>query len=261
LIADRIREIHPHKFKRAYGSPRLVDELRALGFNCSENRVARIMKAEGIQARHKRPFRPGTTTRDSSAKVSPNALKDAPPPSRPGEQIASDICPLFKMGLGGPSPLRSGSYIATSEGWLYLSVVIDLFSGKIIGWALGESLHATLVADSIAKASRHLDGGALFHSDRGCQYTSAQIRSQLGSPGLTQSMSAKGNCYVNAACESFFASLKAEAFPDGGRFDSKHQAQLTVFEYLEAFYNRSRRQPSYRQTNTSNNALKNRTNN
>ena len=96
LIAERIREIHSRQFRRAYGSPRLVDELRALGFNCSVNRVARIMKAEGIRARYKRPFRPKTTTRDASAKVSPNVLKDAPPPSRQGEQIASDICPLFK---------------------------------------------------------------------------------------------------------------------------------------------------------------------
>ena len=105
-------------------------------------------------------------------------------------------------------------------------------------------MHASLVADSIGKASRHFAGGALFHSDRGCQYTSAQIRSQIATLGMLQSMSAKGNCYDNATCESFFASLKAEAFPDGGRFESKRQARLTIFEYLEAFYNRTRRHSS-----------------
>ena len=226
-IAETIREIHTHKFKRSYGSPRLAGDLREMGFSCSENRVARIMKNGGIRAKFKSPFRPRTTSADASAKVSPNVLKDVPPPSRPGEQVASDI-----------------TYVSTAEGWLYLSVVIDLFSRKIIGWALGDSMHASLVADSTDRASRHFDAGALFHSDRGCQYTSAQIRSQIATLGMLQSMSAKGNCYDNATCESFFASLKAEAFPDGGRFESKQQARLTIFEYLEAFYNRTRRHSS-----------------
>ncbi len=105
-------------------------------------------------------------------------------------------------------------------------------------------MHASLVADSIGKASRHFAGGALFHSDRGCQYTSGEIRSRIAALGMLQSMSAKGNCYDNATCESFFASLKAEAFPDGGRFDSKNHARLTIFEYLETFYNRQRRHSS-----------------
>ena len=226
-IAERIREIHSDKFKRAYGSPRLTGDLREIGFACSENRVARIMKNGGIRAKFKSPFRPKTTSADASAKFSPNILKDASPPSRPGEQVASDI-----------------TYVSTAEGWLYLSIVIDLFSRKIIGWALGDSMHASLVADSIGKASRHFAGGALFHSDRGCQYTSAQIRTQIASLGMLQSMSAKGNCYDNATCESFFASLKAEAFPDDGRFGSKQHARLTIFEYLEAFYNRTRRHSS-----------------
>jgi putative transposase len=226
-IAGRIREIHSQRFKRAYGSPRLTGDLREIGFACSENRVARIMKKEGIRAKFKSPFRPKTTCSDASAKFSPNILKDAVPPSRPGEQVAADI-----------------TYVSTAEGWLYLSVVIDLFSRKIIGWALGDSMHASLVADSIGKASRHFAGGALFHSDRGCQYTSGEIRAQIASLGMLQSMSAKGNCYDNATCESFFASLKAEAFPDDGRFDSKQHARLTIFEYLEAFYNRTRRHSS-----------------
>lgn len=226
-IAGRIREIHTQRFKGAYGSPRLTGDLREMGYGCSENRVARIMKKEGIRAKFKSPFRPKTTSADPSAKFSPNILKDAQPPSRPGEQIASDI-----------------TYVSTAEGWLYLSVVIDLFSRKILGWAPGDSMHASLVADSIRKASRHFAGAALFHSDRGCQYTSAEIRSRLASLGLCQSMSAKGNCYDNATCESFFASLKAEAFPDGGRFESKQHARLTIFEYLEGFYNRERRHSS-----------------
>jgi len=226
-IADRISEIHSQRFKRSYGSPRLTGDLREMGYACSENRVARIMKNRGIRAKFKSPFRPKTTSADASAKFSPNVLKDAPPPSRPGEQVASDI-----------------TYVSTAEGWLYLSIVIDLFSRKIIGWALGDSMHASLVADSIGKASRHFAGGALFHSDRGCQYTSGEIRTQIASLGMLQSMSAKGNCYDNATCESFFASLKAEAFPDDGRFDSKQHARLTIFEYLEAFYNSQRRHSS-----------------
>lgn len=202
------------------------------------------MKSEGIRATFKSPSRPKTTDRDTSAKFSPNILKVARPPTRIGEPIASDICPLFKTEPGWPSPLHSGSHVSTAEGWLYLAVVIDLFSRKILGWELSGSMHGSHVAGSIGKASRHLSGDALFHSYRGCQYTSGEIRTQIASLGMLQTMSAQGYCYDNATCEPFFASIKAEAFPNGGRFGSKRQAQLPIFENLETIYNRTRRHSS-----------------
>lgn len=223
-IAERVKTLHTEKFTSSYGSPRATRLINSEGISCSENRVARVMKREDLSAVPKRAFRPVTTSTDADAKFSPNTLKESPPPAAPGQQLAGDI-----------------TYVSTSEGWLYLSMVIDLYSRKIVGWAIAETMAASLVATSIYRASRHIaPGGALFHSDRGCQYTSSLIRDQLASLGISQSMSAKGNCYDNAKSESFFASLKAEAFPRDGTFASKAEARRTIFEYIEGFYNTTR---------------------
>ena len=230
MIVSKIKEIHEDRHLKAYGSPRMTTELREEhGFACSENRVARLMAENRLQARHKAAFRPKTTTQDPSQKASPNVLSKTEPPSAPGQVCVSDI-----------------TYVATREGWLYLVVIIDLYSRAVVGWSVAESMHTFLVTSALTKAMPNLPRGSrpIFHSDRGCQYTSQEFRKLLALYGLTQSMSAKGYCYDNAANESFFASLKRESFPEDCCFDTKAEARRTIFDYLEVFYNHRRRHSS-----------------
>lgn len=224
-LLDEIKTIHAHRHTRAYGSPRMARELRNLGHTCSENRVARLMALNELRARPRRPFRPKTTSPDHAAHPSPNLLAQAGPPQAPGRQIVSDI-----------------TYIPTSEGWLYLAIVIDLFSRSILGWKLSTSLQSDLVESAISRAlaTGLIAKNAIFHSDQGCQYSSAQIRRLLDQAGLVQSMSARGYCYDNAFAESTFASIKNEVFPDQHSFPSRNAASLAIFDYLETFYNRRR---------------------
>lgn len=228
-LLREIKTIHAHRHTRSYGSPRMTRELQDRHLPCSRHRVARLMRTQGLRARPKRPFRPRTTQPDHAAHPSPNLLKNVPPPTAPGQQLVTDI-----------------TYLPTREGWLYLSVIIDLFSRTVLGWKSSQSLHASLVVETIqrAAAAKLISPQCLFHSDRGCQYTSREVRQYLASCHWQQSMSAKGYCYDNAYAESFFASLKAEILPANGVFDSIAQAELALFDYLETFYNRSRRHSS-----------------
>lgn len=218
--------IHHHRHTRAYGSPRMTHELRSLGLTCSENRVARLMRSQGMRARPRKPFRPKTTKADHAAHPSPNLLALAGSAQRPGTHLVSDI-----------------TYIPTLEGWLYLALVIDLFSRTILGWKLSDSLQADVVSGALqrALATGLISKNALFHSDRGCQYSAGSTRQLLARHGLRQSMSAAGHCYDNAYAESAFASLKAELPNDGQPFPSKQVARNALFDYLETFYNRIRR--------------------
>ncbi len=238
LENDRLREeigaIHGDRHMRAYGSPRMTVELNERGFPCSENRVARLMSSGGIRAPRKRPFRPKTTRPDPEGRFAPNLLARISPPPDPGKALGGDI-----------------TYVATRGGWLYLAVVIDLATRMVVGWQMGESLATDLVLGAIDRSlgSRRLprslrDRDVIFHSDRGCQYTSDAFRQRLRELGMVQSMSATGNCYDNATCESFFATLKAECFPEDGVFESKPHAHRAVFDYLETFYNTRRRHSS-----------------
>ena len=221
--------IHADRHTRCYGSPRMTRELQGLGLACSENRVARLMRSGGLRARPRKPFRPKTTRPDHAAHPSPNLLAKAEAPTAPGTHLVSDI-----------------TYIPTHEGWLYLAVVLDLFSRSILGWKLADSLHTEIVTGAMRRA---LDTGivasdALFHSDRGCQYSATSTRALLARHHLRQSMSAAGNCYDNAFAESAFASLKSELLDDGAPFATKAAATTAVFDYLETFYNRKRRHSS-----------------
>ena len=224
-LKAEIRAIHEHRHTKGYGSPRMTQELSARGFRCSRNRVARLMRDEGIRARPRRPFRPRTTQQDKAAAASPNLLSKSEPPSAPGQQIVSDI-----------------TYIRTAEGWLYLVIVLDLYSRAIVGWDLSGSLEADGVSRAIKRAikSGYVQPEAIFHSDRGCQYTSQAVREVLAGPALRQSMSARGYCYDNAFAESCFATIKTEVLPEGGVFSSHHKARTEIFDYLETFYNRRR---------------------
>ena len=208
--------------KGRYGSPRVSQALRQDGIECGENRVARLMRENELAARCKKAFRPRTTVPGSG--VVPNLIKDLEPCGV--DQIwASDI-----------------TYVATVEGWLYLAVILDLFSRKVVGWKLGETLEAELVETALQNAlmMRTPDPGLYFHSDRGSQYSSQAVRTPLKVIGANLSMSAQGNCYDNAKAEAFFSTLKTECFPAKQVFDSKSRARREIFEYIEVYYNNQR---------------------
>jgi transposase InsO family protein len=208
--------------RKRYGSPRVTRALRAAGKKVGENRVARLMRQQQLVARPKRAFRPKTTMVSGSA--APNRIA-AVEPTGPDQIWVSDI-----------------TYIATAEGWLYLAVILDLFSRRVVGWKLGDSLEAELVVTALQNALslRQPPSGLIFHSDRGCQYTSQAVREKLQAIGVLQSMSAQGNCYDNARVEAFFSSLKTECFPLSNCFASKAQARREIFEYIEIYYNNQR---------------------
>ena len=220
-----MQAIHSHRHTHCYGSPRMAKELQATGLPCSVNRVAHVMRAAGLRVQARSPYRPKTTQADHAAAPSPNLLAPSEPAEKPGTHLVSDI-----------------TYIPTQEGWLYLAVIIDLFSRSILGWSIAETMHASLVTDALQRAidTGQVARGALFHSDRGSQYSAALTRGCLARHGLRQSMSAKGYCYDNAFAESCFASIKSEVLDEGRPFNSKAAARTALFDYLACFYNRKR---------------------
>jgi transposase InsO family protein len=221
-----IEEVHA-EVKGRYGSPRMTPELNARGHECSENMVAKLMKAHGIQAKAPRRF---IRTTDSSHKlpVAENLLARDFDPSGPNERWSADI-----------------TYIPTREGWLYLAVVEDLFSRMIVGWSMDETMESRLVVDALVMAvgRRRPQAGLLSHSDRGSQYASEHYQRVLAGEGIVCSMSEVGQCWDNAPVESFFGRMKCEVAP-GEMFDTRERARSEIFEYIEAFYNRVRRHSS-----------------
>ena len=173
-IIEAIKAIHSHRHMKSYGSPRMTEELKSRGFRCGRHRVARLMRAQGIFVRPLKAFRPRTTKADKTARIAPNHLAEACAPNAPGQQMVSEI-----------------TYLRTKQGWLYLSIIVDLFSRAIVGWDLSDCLAAQSVSRAIKKAQEggSMQTGCLFHSDRGCQYTSDCVRKTLGH-SIRQSMSA-----------------------------------------------------------------------
>lgn len=218
-----IKQIHAET-KAAYGSPRIFQELKARGHPVSEGRVERLMRENGIRARHKRRFK-ATTDSKHSLPVAPNRLDQNFVTEGPDQVWTADI-----------------TYLATDEGWLYLAVVLDLYTRQIVGWAMRERMTKELVIDALRMAwfRRRPQPGLIHHSDRGSQYCSHDFQKQLGDYGMLASMSRKGNCWDNAPSESFFNSLKNERV-HGVRYQTRDEARADVFEYIEIFYNRSRR--------------------
>jgi len=211
----------------SYGSPRIKAELETLGYKVSKPRVARIMKANHLYAIRKRKFKV-TTNSKHSYPISPNLLNQNFNVKRKNQVWVSDI-----------------TYIHTKQGWLYLTVIIDLYHRKIVGWALSENLtkQATIVkAWRMAVVNNPITKKLIFHSDRGSQYASECFRNILKSyNGLVQqSMSRKGNCWDNAVAESFFKSLKVEWIYKHN-YQLKSQAELSIFEWIETWYNKNRR--------------------
>jgi putative transposase len=214
-----------HKASRGrYGSPRVQKELCAQDQHVGRKRVARLMKADGLAARRRRRFR-RTTDSTHQHPVAPNLLDRQFTVDAPNAVWVTDI-----------------TYIWTQEGWLYLAAILDLYSRKVVGWAVDESLERHLALDALAMAlsSRRPARGLLHHSDRGVQYASDDYQKALKKDGLICSMSRKGDCWDNAVAESFFATLKAELVYLT-EYRTHAEARASLFEYIEVFYNRQRR--------------------
>ena len=221
-----VEEIHA-EVKGRYGSPRMTAELNARGHDCTENTVAALMKAHGIKAKAVKRFVRTTDSRHGLP-VADNLLDRAFNPDRPNAAWGADI-----------------TYIPAADGWLYLAVVEDLYSRMIVGWSMDETMTSRLVVDALDMAvKRRLPGaGLLAHSDRGSQYASDHYQRLLGKHGIACSMSGVAQCWDNAPVESFFASLKKELVHHE-RYTSRQEARASIFEYIEAFYNRVRRHSS-----------------
>jgi putative transposase len=220
-LIQQIDEIFKAHNQR-YGSPRVTRVLRQEGLRVGKNRVARLMRQHRLIAHKKRAFRPKTTI--AAGRAEPNRIANLVP-ERPDQIWVSDI-----------------TYVATAEGWLYLAVILDLFSRRVVGWKLNEQLDAGLVHQALHNALllRQPQAGLYFHSDRGCQYTSQLVRKPLEVIQAIPSMSGVGNCYDNAKAEAFFSTLKTECFPLSNCFASKAEARSTIFEYIEVYYNNQR---------------------
>lgn len=210
--------------RQTYGSPRITRWLQRQQLRCSENRVARLMRHHQLQARSKRPFRPKTTDSRPGGTRAPNRLQALGSPTRLNQVWVADI-----------------TYLSTQRGWVYLAAVMDLHSRRILGWSVGGSLHSLLVREALqhALALRRPTEGLIHHSDQGRQYTSVLFQNLLRSAQILPSMSSRGNCYDNAAMESFWSTLKTELLHDLTLLDLPHASRV-LHHYLEKFYNPKR---------------------
>ena len=217
-----IKALHKQS-KQTYGSPRICRDLSKQGIRCSENRVARLMRANGIRPKQTKPFKATTDSRHHLP-VAENILGRQFEPETPNQAWAADI-----------------TYVWTGEGWLYLAVVMDLFSRRIVGFSMRRSLSRGLVIEALKMAlgRRRVGQGLLHHSDRGSQYASGDFQHELVEASIICSMSRRGNCWDNAPVESFFATLKGELVHHC-QYRTRAEAQSDIFEYIEVWYNRKR---------------------
>ena len=209
---------------RTYGSPRVHEDLQEQGIRCGRKRVARLMRENGIRAKQARRFK-ATTDSDHNDPVAPNLLDREFHVDVPDRVWVADL-----------------TYIWTREGWLYLAVILDLFSRRVVGWSMSKRITSqlTLEALSVALWIRKPSPGLLHHSDRGSQYTCGDYRDVLDEHGVLCSMSRKGDCWDNAVAESFFKTLKVERVNDRDYW-TREEAQTDIIDYIERFYNRKRR--------------------
>lgn len=222
-LATQIKVVFEEK-RRRYGSPRITQELRRGGQAFNHKRVERIMREQGLRAKSSRCRKVQTTQSGHDQPIAPNLLLERPAPVKTDEVWVCDI-----------------TYVPTAEGWLFVAAVMDLYSRQILGWSVWESLMAggALQALDRALSKRENPKGVIVHSDRGIQYACREYREKLRQHGLVASMSRKGNCYDNAAMESFWSTLKREALDESQKW-SKDRVRRELFEYIEAVYNRSR---------------------
>lgn len=227
-LAVEIAAAH-RRSRKNYGAPRIVEELREAGTSISKRRCARLMKANGLQGRKKHRRGPRTTDSRHAHPPAENLLASTAAPTGPNQAWVTDI-----------------TYLETGEGWLYLAAILDVWSRRVVGWACGSTLHVSLVLAALHAALRQRNPppGLLHHSDRGVQYACREYAAAVASAGLVRSMSRRGNCYDNAAMESFWSTLKTETCLDSTVPISRRAAELIVFDYIETFYNPTRRHSS-----------------
>jgi transposase InsO family protein len=221
-LLTSIKKFHEDS-RQIYGSPRIKTDMDRSGIRCSKKRVERLMKENGIKGRQKRRFKV-TTDSQHDYPVAPNLLNRQFNVKQPNTYWVSDI-----------------TYVWTMEGWLYLCVIIDLFSRMVVGWSMAGHMRAELAIDALnmAVAHRTPSAGLIFHSDRGIQYACDDFRKELCRHEMIQSMSRKGNCWDNACAESFFASLKTEEV-FRRKYKTRYESRFYIFEYIAVFYNRKR---------------------
>jgi transposase InsO family protein len=211
--------------RQTYGSPRIRIWLQEHGQSCGRQRISRLMREAGLNSRLRRRFRPvSLTDSNHDLPVAPNLLRDLATPLQRDAVWVADI-----------------TYVETTEGWLYVSGVLDRYTRRCVGWAMGDTLATTLplAALDMALKQRKPSAGLVHHSDRGVQYASTAYRQRLAQAGVIPSMSRRGNCYDNAAMESFWSSLKRELV-HRCKFATRAQAKAAIFEWIEVFYNRTR---------------------
>ena len=227
-LAARIAEAH-RKGRGSYGAPRIVQELRAEGTPISQRRCARLMRTLGLKGKKRHARKPRTTDSRHGKPPAPNLLAERPVPSGPNQIWVTDI-----------------TYIRTAEGWLYLAAILDLWSRRIVGWACAPTLHASLVLAALQRALRQRRPamGLLHHSDRGSQYVDEDYLKALAAACIERSMSRAGNCYDNAFAESFFSSFKTESGIIETIPQTRRDGELVCFDYIESFYNTTRRHSS-----------------
>jgi hypothetical protein len=225
-LAIKVAAIHSQSHRR-YGSPRVHRELREQGVRTGRKRIARLMREQGLRARRKRRFRTTTDSRHDLP-IAPNVIARKFEAPAPNTTWVTDI-----------------TYIWTHEGWLYLAVILDLFSRRIVGWSMSEQITRQIALDALAMAlsRRQPPRGLIHHSDRGSQYASDEYRRLLAANGIVGSMSRRGNCWDNAVAESFFSTLKLELVHEHD-WATRAEARAAIFEYLEVFYNGQRRHSS-----------------
>ena len=222
-LTQQVIQIHQDS-RQTYGSPRIQKVLSRAGQAHGRHRIARLMRQQSLAGRTQARFRVCTTDSRHDQPIAPNRLPELPAPSAPNQVWLGDI-----------------TYIATGEGWLYLAGVLDLYSRRLTGWAMSENINTNLVLSAWQMALTHGQPapGLVFHSDRGVQYASQDYRQALQSAQALASMSRKGNCYDNAAMESFWSTLKLELIYRG-QFKTRAAARQAIFEFIEVFYNRQR---------------------
>ena len=219
-----------HRASRGtYGAPRIVEDLREAGTCTSKRRCARLMRAQGLRGKKKNRRRPCTTDSRHAQPVAANVIAKRPAPTGPNQAWRTDI-----------------TYLKTAEGWLFLAAILDAWSRRIVGWACAPTLHASLALAALQDAlqRRQPPTGVLHHSDRGCQYVDAEYVAILAAAGMERSMSRSGNCYDNAAMESFWSTFKSDTGLDEIVLATRREAELAVFDYIETFYNPRRRHSS-----------------
>jgi len=226
-LLEDVRQLHTHHRGR-YGAPRLQRALRQRGQRHGTKRIARLMKQADLRGRTPRRFVPRTTDSDHDHPVAPNHLAQRPAPTGPNQVWVSDL-----------------TYVWTAAGWLYVAVILDLWSRRVIGWSAGATLATATVLACLRMALTHRQPprGLLHHSDRGVQYASAEHQAVLAAAGLEPSMSRAGNPYDNAAMESFMATYKRECVAqvrEAGGYATHAEATADLFDYVETYYNRER---------------------